>query len=747
MAKQKKKPQFKPVSTVQAKGGAPAAATPETAVRRGLEAFRRGDYTTAIQTWQQARRSGAPAGVAGALAEAIFRRALATTNQARRAQDLQEAIALAPSRAVYQFHLGLAYHRQGQLRRALAAYEEAHRLAPADARIGRHLALALLADPSTAPRVRDLFKDAPPRDEVAMRLRALADLRTDDTAAAIGALAARKTPSLLASLALGLAQLAAGQLEAAQTALGRVLRSRQPIGQVARQAAVLARTAAQVRTGDLSGALRVLSGLEVPEDPALRHAFADVGRRLAVELVLAERSGEALSALERSLRAEPDQEDARRCLGHLQDVLGTQAARRGDFATAARHWHAALAIQPDNSRIVRNLALAEERLEQWQSAGARWEALIRQWRKELQSARRQDDAAAAELRQRLNVAYRHLAGTHEAAGELNAAARTIEQALNFDTGDVDLRLRAAELYLANEQHSAAIEHLRRVLAARPNDVKVLLDLGAAYDLKGDDRQAQAYMEQALALDPQNPAIRKTLASTHHGRAHQLADSGLKERAIAEYERAVELDPSDSEHFECMAALYLELGRLDGAEAAFGRVLKLHPGDPAKPIQIGSEYLKRGFQKEAEKLFKQALRFSRGPHIQASIALAYLHWGDPARAEPYLKKVLKGREPNVLTLVGQMLTDLGRVDEAVPYLERALELDPTNVMARAYLAMAKTGEDEGPDADFQRLLATEAIAIALGDRKLLNRVRSTIERFREVMGGGPFGDEQAGGRGR
>ncbi|MGI8554064.1 MAG: tetratricopeptide repeat protein [Dehalococcoidia bacterium] len=115
-----------------------------------------------------------------ALAEAHFRRAMLATNEARRAQDLQEAVALVPDRAIYHFHLGLAYHRQGQLRRARKSYEIAHRLAPSDGRFQRHLLLASLALPAATSRVRELLAGTSLRDEAMSRLRALAALRQNE---------------------------------------------------------------------------------------------------------------------------------------------------------------------------------------------------------------------------------------------------------------------------------------------------------------------------------------------------------------------------------------------------------------------------------------------------------------------------------------------------------------------------------------------------------------------------------------
>src|SRR5204862_289409 len=90
---------------------------------------------------------------------------------------------------------------------------------------------------------------------------------------------------------------------------------------------------------------------------------------------------------------------------------------------------------------------------------------------------------------------------HEVLG--TGAARSLETALNFDVSQVELQLQAAELYLHTDDYGKAIQHLRRALTAHPDDTRVLATLGSAYNLKGDDRQAEAYLNQALALEPEN----------------------------------------------------------------------------------------------------------------------------------------------------------------------------------------------------------------------------------------------------
>lgn len=713
----------------------PAAGELGPEVGRGLAAFQRGDYDTAIQVWQRVRRPTASPGQDQALAEAHFRRAIAATNPARRLQDLQEAVALCPGSAVYHFHLGLAHQHLGQSGRALAALEAAHRLAPGDARTRRHLALLLLGAPSPAARVYDLLAGAPGQDEAAVRLRALAALRSNQPGAAVTILKERASPTPLARLSLGVAYLAAGQVQQAIAVLAGLHRSRQSPGIQTTELAALAFMQAQLRAGNLGDALDLLRHQAVPDNAVSRRALAAASRELGAGLALDNQIDQATLAYEQALMLEPDDAEVRGCVVHLHEVLGTRAACEGDMARAAAHWQAALDLLPENARLLHNLALAEERLERWRQAGAHWEQMVRLWRKE-STAPRRSDAAAAERRRRLGVAYSHLAATQQAAGDLRAAARTLDHALNFDVSDVDLRLRAAALHLDNGDYSSAIDHLRRALAARPEDIQILVELGSAYTWQENHRQALVYLERALALEPGNPAVTAALAEAHHGCGHELDHVRKWEQAAAEFQRAASLAPDDPEHLKCLGGVYLELHRPDAARSAFDSALALHPTSAPLLVAIGGRYLAYGSRKDAEGCFWQALRIDRSPAVQIMIGTTYLENDDLAGANRYFKGLLKAREPALMLLIADALLDSRHDEAAIPYLERAVALDRSNPAAHSNLAMAYTFGRGDFDRAERELSAAEDLGRAQQDQEVLAMVAEARRGLALLRRAGP-----------
>ncbi|HYF07115.1 MAG TPA: tetratricopeptide repeat protein, partial [Acetobacteraceae bacterium] len=74
----------------------------------------------------------------------------------------------------------------------------------------------------------------------------------------------------------------------------------------------------------------------------------------------------------------------------------------------------------------------------------------------------------------------------------------------------------------------------------------------------------------------------------------------------------------------------------------------------------------------------------GPDNMLREAAALHQAGDLARAEALYRAVLRARpeDPNALHLLGVALRQRGRLDEALPLLDRAVAIRPDNALFRA-----------------------------------------------------------------
>src|SRR5207253_4888212 len=120
---------------------------------------------------------------------------------------------------------------------------------------------------------------------------------------------------------------------------------------------------------------------------------------------------------------------------------------------------------------------------------------------------------------------------------------------------------------------------------------------------------------------------------------------------------------------------------------FKVALALEGSETMARVRIGKAYLAHGFEQEATKWFRQAVRASRDAHVRVAIGLAHLRLGQSERAGEYFEQVRKGRDAGANAAIGRAFIDAEWEAEAIPYLERAVALDPLDDSALLDLAYA------------------------------------------------------------
>jgi tetratricopeptide (TPR) repeat protein len=140
--------------------------------------------------------------------------------------------------------------------------------------------------------------------------------------------------------------------------------------------------------------------------------------------------------------------------------------------------------------------------------------------------------------------------------------------------------------------------------------------------------------RAQLLDPLSPVVNANVGWT-------LALAGERERAMSELQRAVSLDPLNAMAYFYIGFLHGAAGRWAEAISAFQRSLEIAPAFPG---------------------------------IREAIVAARADMGDTAPAREWLDRTEASREPGYVmsSMVARVLFSVGRRDEALARLERALE---------------------------------------------------------------------------
>lgn len=146
-----------------------------------------------------------------------------------------------------------------------------------------------------------------------------------------------------------------------------------------------------------------------------------------------------------------------------------------------------------------------------------------------------------------------------------AALHYLDRAVAADPVHPASHLHRGEALLALARPDEAIAAYRRALEINPHELRALNNMAIAYRDIGDFAAAEQALRQALVLDAHNPQFHSNLGILLH-----LADDGREDEALAELDRAVELEPQNPYHHAMLANIYEQLNRLEKAREAIAR---------------------------------------------------------------------------------------------------------------------------------------------------------------------------------
>ena len=225
--------------------------------------------------------------------------------------------------------------------------------------------------------------------------------------------------------------------------------------------------------------------------------------------------------------------------------------------------------------------------------------------------------------------------------------------------------------------------------------------GLAYDKKGDLDRAIADFTKALELDPNH-------APAYYYRGLAYDKKGDLDRAIADFTKALELDPNHAPAYYYRGLAYDKKGDLDRAIADFTKALELDPNDAPAYFYRGLTYDKKGdFDLAIADLTKALELDPNDAPAYFCRGLTYDKKGDFDLAIADLTKALE-LDPNDAPAYfcrGLVYNKKGDLDRTIADLTEALELDPSYVLAYYYrgLVYNKKGDLDRTIADLTKAL--------------------------------------------
>lgn len=367
-----------------------------------------------------------------------------------------------------------------------------------------------------------------------------------------------------AQLALGETQLARARFENALQLDARSAAALEGMGKVAEA------------SGDLAAAVDYFErALELqPEANSLHYALGQSYRRLgdldSARAHLAA-SGDVAVRLDDPL-INP--------IGELAESAQFYVMRAGeameveDYPTAAAAYREALARDPTDFKSYKGLSYSLEKLGDLTGAMT-----------ELRRALEQGTTGDADRdRQERGEVHRVLGSLQALGGRDDAAVASFEQALDFNPGDENARLKLANALARVQRFAGAVEHYDQLLAERPDLAQqVLVKRATALINLGRKDDARSDFERAIAADPENPEPRLRFAEA-------LDYFGETARAATQRKRAAELMEAGHRAAQTLAEEGLRLSRqgdYEGALANYRQALAAAPDANAVRYQIAA----------------------------------------------------------------------------------------------------------------------------------------------------------------
>ncbi len=257
------------------------------------------------------------------------------------------------------------------------------------------------------------------------------------------------------------------------------------------------------------------------------------------------------------------------------------------------------------------------------------------------------DRAIAQYDQALRVdpnhvdAYYNRGSVYFHMGDFDRAIAEVDQVLRLNPGDIDAYYLRGLGYFNIGETDRAIADFDQVLHLDPSHAEAYYDRGRAYHHKKEYDRADADFEQAKRLDPSHVKSARTmddcvqswdrdrqisactdaigsgkwtgaeLAWAYNNRGAAWYQEWQYDRAIADFDQALRLSPSQATAYYGRGLAYYQKGDHDRAIADFDQALRLKPSYAKAYHARGVMFYYSGDSDRAISDFDQALRLDPG----------------------------------------------------------------------------------------------------------------------------------------
>jgi serine/threonine protein kinase/Flp pilus assembly protein TadD len=234
-----------------------------------------------------------------------------------------------------------------------------------------------------------------------------------------------------------------------------------------------------------------------------------------------------------------------------------------------------------------------------------------------------------------SLPYAGLADIYQMSDHSQLAREEVQKALDLDDQSAEAHNSLARLlYLFNRDWDGAEREFRRALELDHNYAPAHHWYSMYLALEGRKEQALAEAEKAYELDPLSPVVGANLARI-------LREAGQNDKAIEQAKKTLDLEPDSAVTHAVLGIAYQDKGMYAEAITEFKRALQL--GGPPGEMRglLGYAYAASGNRTDAERIIAELKALWPGDtHAALDLAVVFSGLGDKENTLYWLEKAQK-----------------------------------------------------------------------------------------------------------
>ncbi len=374
--------------------------------------------------------------------------------------------------------------------------------------------------------------------------------------------------------------------------------------------------------------------------------------------------------------------------------LGQHLLAQGKFAEARAAFDTVRKSDPESLEVIAHLIAVDLKEEKPADAMARVDAYL---------------TAHPES----NDAMRLKAELFDRSGDLKAAEATAQKALEIKPDDLLAYGIVVNVLIREKRSDEAVEQLRKLIAAAPDNERAKLHLGLILMQMGRSDEARAAFGEVLKTSPDSASALNNLAYL------ESADPASLKSARDHAAKARQISPKDFAVADTLGWIEWQLGNRAGALPLLTEAASALPNMPSVQYHLGVARSAMGQVDEAQAAFTKALASGvEFPEKEdARNRLETLGKAGDASIADLEKRIAANPQdvPGQLALAGRY-AESGRTDDALASYEAALKVNPS--LPAAYIGIARLYSGPLKSAEKALAAATKARSLAPRDPQAL-----------------------------